>query len=560
MRRPRGSPKGNAAAPLEAGRRPLLTLLPDLALALLLCGLFVAGLVLALSARGLVPGYDAVVYVNAAHSVRTGLVTGNAACFTKVGAAGAVNWTGLPFTNTLDVLLLAGAWGLLDYHLGVLAIHTAYLVLFALLARRLLGGPSALLLVVWAVSHPFFLHQYTSFLSEMKVGMLLALLVLALFHDRVEDHLRPLFWVTVLLLLLRAVDLFFVLPLAAAHAAFSWRRKDRPGSAGAATRSVGLACLVLSPLLAFEMTQAVPYLHRASYTDMAQNWRDMAGVSGTLSLVRSYVDGVAAYNRAFGAGAVLAAAAGALLSLRGDGGRLRSFRGTALGTAVVFAVLGSAQSNNLMIVYWVYALLGAVTVSLLKATFAESRLALLACALVPVAVVQNADGFARSRQALAEARPVMELARGVSTCLAAVESPAVFQNYVGIGPLDPLGLEVGGRTILDWVPVNRVSYQTPLSAHLAALDRANVALIANRNFMWPPFMGLNRRTEELERYVAENSSRLGFVKARHLLFEGDPSRFVDVYTRTSGMTRGPEEDRWRSNASSRAATSNGALP
>jgi hypothetical protein len=505
--------------------------LSGLILAILLAALVSFGLVLALSARGIVPGYDAVSYVNAAQSVHTGLVTGVAACFTKTGAAGAVNWVGLPFTNTLDVLLLALAYGVVDYHLGVLLLHTGYLLLFAHLARRLLGGASALLLFVWAVSHPYFFHQYTNFLSEMKVGMFLALFVVTLFHENVERHVRPLFWITVMLLLLRIADLLFVLPLVLAHAAFVWRRETGFGKAVAATRSVGLACLVLSPLLVYEMTLLVPYLYRASYTDMAQNWRDMSGVASRWGLVESYVSGVGQYNRVFGWSSVLAIIAGTVLSTRDHGRRLTLFRGTALGSLVVFAVLCSAQSNNIMIVYWAYVLLGVVTTSLLRAFLSERHLVLLAFALLPVAFAQNAEGFHRARQALVDARPVRDLAEGLCESLAEVDRPAVFQNYVGIGPLDPLGLEIASRSILDRVPVNQVSYTTPLSAHLAALERANVALIANRNFIWPHYMGLNRRTEELARYVSENASRIGLTRTRRLLFDADPERFIDVYTR-----------------------------
>ena len=508
----------------------LLDVLPDLFLAALLALLIGLGLILATSARGIVPGYDAVEYVRAAQFIHTGLLGEAAAGLTRVGAAVAVTWARLPFTNTLDVLLLGLAYDVADYHLSVVLIHACYLLLFAYLARRLLGRAPALLLLVWATSQTYFLHQFTNFLSEMKVGMFLALFVVALFHDDVESR-WPLFWITVLLLLLRTADLLFVLPLVVAHAAFVWRRADGPRTAVAAAKAVGLACLVLLPLLVHELKGLIPYLYVASYSDMAQNWRDMAGVSGKWDLVMSYVTGVAAYNHAFAVSAALAIAVGAALSLRDSRRRLTLFRGTVVGSLVVFAVLTSAQSNNIMIVYWVYALLGVVAVCLLKALLTERHLALLAYALIPVAIAQNADAFTRANDVLIEALPVQELAESVCKGMAGVSQPSVFQNYAGIGPLDPHGLEIASPTVVGWVPVNSISYNTPLSAYLEALDRANVALIANRNFLWPPYIGINRRTEELARYVGENASKMGLTRARRLVFDADPSRCIDVYTR-----------------------------
>ena len=511
----------------------LLDVLPDLFLAALLALLIGLGLILATSARGIVPGYDAVEYVRTAHFIHAGLLGDAAAGFTRMGAAVAVTWARLPFTNTLDVLLLGLAYDVADYHLSVVLIHACYLLLFAYLARRLLGRAPALLLLVWATSQTYFLHQFTNLLSEMKVGMFLALFVVALFHDDVQSRRWPLFWITVLLLLLRTADLLFILPLVVAHAAFVWRRADGPRTAVAAAKAVGLACLVLLPLLVHELKGLIPYLYLASYSDMAQNWRDMAGVSGKWDLVMSYVTGVAAYNRDFAISAVLAIAVGAALSLRDSRHRLTLFRGTVVGSLVVFAVLTSAQSNNIMIVYWVYALLGVVAVCLLKALLMERHLALLAYALIPVAIAQNANAFSRANDVLIEALPVQELAESVCKGMAGVSQPSVFQNYAGIGPLDPHGLEIASPTVVGWVPVNSISYNTPLSAYLEALDRANVALIANRNFLWPPYIGINRRTEELARYVGENASRMGFTRARRLMFDADPSRFIDVYTRST---------------------------
>jgi hypothetical protein len=63
------------------------------------------------------------------------------------------------------------------------------------------------------------------------------------------------------------------------------------------------------------------------------------------------------------------------------------------------------------------------------------------------------------------------------------------------------------------------------------MESANVAFIANQNFLWPTFMGLNRNTEEIAAFMAARGRSLGFERAERVLFDSDPSRYIDVYTR-----------------------------
>jgi hypothetical protein len=476
---------------------------------------------IAVASNGLVPGYDGLAYLNAALRVNVGFISGDWMLL----------WRGLPFTNTLDVLLLALLYKLVDYHIGIWLIHTAYVVVFFALLRRVLDVTTTALIFLWAISHALFLHQYTQFISEMKVGMFLILFTVYLFHDEKVERARPLFWITILLLLLRVINILFVLPLAAAYAVIRWRKGADWKQVFAGLQPVALALLFLSPLLLAEMWSVIPYMYKASYSDMAQNWRDMAGVTGKWSLLLSYGDNLMLYQRALVIGAMSVIALGLVLHVTPATVRLVQFRNYAVATLVIFGVLMQAQSNNVMLAYWLYMFLGLSALAVVVAVLRPVQVGLVACLLVPVALYVNYSSFKHMNQSIAQQRPTMELANGLAQSIAAVPKPAIFQNYYGIGPLDFQGLEIAANRIVGRPPVNNVSYNTDLSAYLAALEAANVVFIANRNFMWPTFLGVNHKTEAIAREVSVRAEQLGLIRASRLHSDSDAANYIDVYLR-----------------------------
>jgi hypothetical protein len=490
------------------------------------------GLNVAVASKGVVPDYDALAYLNAAMRVHLGLSGGGLENFSQMHKVGVPMWVGLPFTNTLDVLLVALTYKLVDYHVAIWAIHSAYVVLFVHLARRLLGTPSALLLLVWAVSTTYFMHQYTSFISEMKVGMFLCLFIAYLFHDEVSRHLRALCLIVVLLILLRIINLLFIAPLLVVYAVYRWRDPARRGEVVRVMKVVGAAILLLSPLIVFELRHMVPYI-LAIGRHTSENWQDMTGIYSKKDLFNSYATGVWEYNRQFVAGALAVIAAAVLVAMTRRRARLAEAARFLVAFVVVALVLMQANTNNIMVVYWVYILVGLVALGALRAFANRYVMAAIAIALVPVAVWMNYEKFRSTNQALAHRLPIAQLADGIKRAVEPIAKPVMCFNFGGVGPLEPQGLEITlGRTVSFHV-LNAISYVTPLEEYVKGLQGCNIAVIANRNFMWPDFLGVNRQTEAIARYVTENAAKIGFVRAARENFDQDTTRYVDIYVRPS---------------------------
>jgi hypothetical protein len=487
---------------------------------------------IAVGSTSLVPGYDGLAYVNAAMRVHIGFMDGQWSLLSD-RAFDREKWVGLPFTNSLDVLLLALIYRLADFHLGVWLIHTGYLVAFAILARRTLGSLPTALLFAWAVANTFFLQLYTEFVSEMKVGLFLVLFIACLFHPEPRAHRKTLFAATIIVVLLRTIDVLFIVPLVAAYIGVRWLERPRRGEIAGTLKPVALALLVVSPFVAYQLRYVVPYMYAASYTDMARNWKDMAGVSGKWSLFSAYVSGLLSYQRVLVQAGIAAIAIGAVCLLTRLRPRLSSFRDYAIAGIVVLAVLMQAQTTNLMLVYWVYMVIGLAVTALAAALLPSPAVAALALIVAATALHVDYGAFVKINRSLPAARPLMELARAMAAHAAAVEHPVIFQNFAGIGQLDYHGLEVASGTVFGWAPVNNISYEERMAQYLDGLEHASVAFIANRNFLWPPYLGVNHRTEQIAQWVRQHGREHGWVRAARLTYDGHDDRYIDVFVRPS---------------------------
>ena len=485
---------------------------------------------IAIASKGIVPGFDALAYLSSAFRVNLEFTSGGLASLFNLRVDGQP-WPGLPFTNTLDVLLLAMLYNLVDYHVGVWLIHTVYVVVFLVLLRRTLHITTTAVIVLWAISHTFFIHQYTQFISEMKVGMFLILFTVYLFNDTTKKRSSILFWITAVLLLLRVVNILFVLPLAAAYAAIQWRRGARWREIAVGLKPIGLALLILSPLLLFEIQSVFAYLYKASYSDTAQNWKDMAGVDGKWSLFQSYGRNLLLYQHELVVGALAVIAAGVVLHATPAKARLGSFRNYLVASLVVFGVLMQAQSNNVMLVYWPFMFIGLSAIAVLVALLKPALVGLVAVLLVPVAVSINYLSFTSSYRSIAQKIPIMELANGLAHSMAAIDKPVVFQNYFGVGQLDFQGLEIVSNRRVAWPKIDNISYNTELSAYMASMDAANVVFIANRNFMWPNYLGVNHKTAAIAQEVGLRAREMGLTKTTRLYSTTGETDFIDVYLR-----------------------------
>jgi len=480
---------------------------------------------LALRSRGILPDYDALFYIGEAFRLHLGL-TG-----TYV-EPGRIAWLGLGYTNSLDRLLIALMWNLVDVNVAVWIVHTAYFALFAFLLRRLLGAPTALVVTAFTVSQAYFLHQYTHFISEMKVGLFLALFVAYLFHPDASRHRAALFWITVLLVLLRTINVLFVGPICVAFVALRWLDRERRREIVPILVPVVLALVVLSPLLYVEIPNLLYYV-RATSTGTRQNWIDMTGIHDKKELAIAYLGGVRGYNRPLSWAAIAAACAAVFVAFTRKRARLAMVRDAAVASAIVFAVLMQATTTNDQVMFWLFALEALLAGLVLRAIAPPVVIAAAGGLLCAYACVHEYRNFASSYWQIDYDAPINRMQRELTRALQPFHRPQIYQNFGGIGPLDARGVEIPLGRVVGWPHGDQVRYMEGLQPYLDSLAQGNVAFIANRNFIWPDYIGVNRHTEEISRYLDGHAAELGLVRTERILFDGDPDRYIDVYRRAT---------------------------
>lgn len=479
---------------------------------------------------GHIPDYDGLVYVDAAMKVNMGLSGAGRDYFHQ--ATGNVQWVGLPFTNTLNVLVAALLYNLIDYHIILWLLHTAYFVLFVVLLRRILRAPTVLFVVAWVACQPFFLHQYLNFISELEVGLFLTLFVAYLFHEDARRHLWALFTITVLLLLMRAINLAFIAPLVATFTVLRWADRGRRGEIWPVWKAVGLAVLLLSPLLAHEVPWLVYYVRKAG-TLTGRNWQDMTGIYSKMDLAHAYRDDLRIYSWPLSLAALAAFVAALLIQVSPWRARLARTREYAIGAAVVFAVLMTALTNNIMVVFWVFALMGLFVAALLEAYVRPWMVGVAAIGVAVLALGVNHESYRRVNLQLIQRKPLVPVLARLSQAVYDVEDPVICPNYGGVGPIDIYAIEVSQHRKLGYLTVDTTSYSTSTDAYLQSLRGCNLAFVANRNFMWPEYLGINHQTEPVWHFMNENAEKLGFAHADRIEVDGDPTRTIDIYDRPS---------------------------
>jgi len=484
---------------------------------------------LAVGARGIVPDYDGLSYTARALTTYLG-ATG------QLDPAGNAVWNPLHFTNTLDIVLVALLYGVMDYHIAIWVVHTAYVVAFAVLLRRLYDAPTALVIFAWTIANAFLLHQYTDFISEMKVGMFLVLFIAYLFDAQAPRHPWALFAVTVMLLLLRTINLLFVLPLAAVYVALRMLQPARRHEIVAVLKPVVLGIAVLLPVFASVVPRLLDYVHNTT-TRSQQNWLDMSGIHTKWELLVAYRRGMWDYDARLQVLALAVAILAAALALTRSRARLRELRDPAIGALLVFAVLMQASSTNVQVVFWLFALEALLAGLLLRALVPPPVVAIIGSALALYAVTVDFGHLLSHNRATREAAPVAQLGRDMAQVIGNRARPVVFQNFAGVGPLDVLGLQVATGRRLGWPTLDAISYDTPVESFLKALRESNVAFIANRNFVFPTYLGVNRHVEQISKAMAEHGAEWGWIHAAKLTYAADSTAYVDAYLRPAAHVR-----------------------
>jgi hypothetical protein len=195
------------------------------------------------------------------------------------------------------------------------------------------------------------------------------------------------------------------------------------------------------------------------------------------------------------------------------------------------AVLMQAATTNGQVAFWLFALVALLAGLWMRALLPPVVTAAAALVLFAGALAQQYHVFVAAYGRTSPDAPLYRLQREMVHAMDDLQRPQIYSNFGGVGPLDARGLEIPLGRVVGWAHGDQVSYLDSLEPYLDSLKFADVAFIANRNFMWPDYIGVNRHTEELSRYLETNGAAMGWIHASRLLFDGDTGEYIDVYRR-----------------------------
>lgn len=495
-----------------------------------------SGMLLARRSVGTIPNYDALSYVVSALNVH----------FALLGPEGlhplTLSWQSivaslkatLPFTSTLDVLLLALLWDFADLHILVLLLHTAYLAIFLYLVRRYWGNMVAATAFFAIVATPVFFTQYTQFISEMKVGLMVALLLGLLFDLNVDAKPRHIALAAFLLLLARLASLSFIVAFALLWLLRHWRER----------RSVKVWTVIgamLLPLLTVALCLPENFLRQYEYirhhsSEGVKNWQLLTGIHSKLDLLQFYLREVWRYNEIVVALCIFLSVLAAMQGLRRGNAvapRTQVLRTSWLwiGMLAVGVIMMSAAYSNGQIVFWVYAsLVMASCIFVARNSGWLARLQLLVIAAVAAFLLPqrlNAE-FA----GVARYQPLTPVARAIAADIRGMQDPVLYANFFGMGPLDidgialaaarPLGMQNADDLVAftEGIPEDRMS---------AALGASNVLLLNEAAKLWPKYIGVNTLTKQRYDFLRVHAPEHGFTLVNRHFIEGDFKESIEVW-------------------------------
>lgn len=505
--------------------------------------IFCIGALLATLGLKVIPGYDGASYLQMAFVTHQALAS---------SAEAPPLESVLPFTNTLDVLLVGLFWDWAPYNLLVMVIHSAYLVFFWMMLSRVLQPPAAAMLLALSLGTGYLFSQYLNLLSELKIGLLLSLLLVYLFAVDARKVVWSLFWISLLLVFLRLAAFAFLAVIAAIYLVWRWRN-DTPWEK--ARVIAALTTPLILRLALFPGHLAAQYNYLSQHTGQWRHvWQQMSGVHNHWELLGFYGRALLQYNPVF----VFSSSVMVLLALSLLFSHLRTDRSPAaapdaariiaLFCAILglFAVLAVPGNPNINLAYWPFVLLTTGGALVMHLNY-RKLIAPGALAAVPVAIatlVPAIDGQLEKLEIFGKFTP---LALELSEAVSGLNDPAIFQNFAGVAPLDTnagLTITSGKPLILISRNGSNLNGEAPDTAEVEQiLRKADVLLLARENYFWPSFVGINQQTAAFHALAVSMAVDHGFRQRKQVYLPNDPEKSVEVWSK-SPLAPANDFSRW----------------
>lgn len=483
-----------------------------------------------------IPDYDGLMYFDVAKTINGWLFSPSDYRIWNKHANDYVSFW--PISNALSVFIAAIFYNTFNPNLIPTLINTIYLFLFAAYLTKIRSVSYAYTATLLLCSHTLFFRLFTTLTTEFSVGLWIFAFLLTLIsnHERRGVYLAAL---TMLGLLLRTIDVVFILMAVSAYTVIHYALwKDRQ-HIFSALRYVGLSLLLTAPLFFQHYKVAFEYVYNVSFGATAASWKSLGGVADRYDVILQYGNYLSLYNQFVIAAAILIIAFGFY-------SKDISSRSVALVAGVSLSVcfpLLMASSLNIQVVFWVYASLIIIVCELgfpLFHSIAEKRgrLPISYAAVKKLFILFISIGciffLARSWsyevRYLTQQKDISKIAFDISTVLDSEPgTPTIAANYRGVGALDGLGLAWRRKgNYSDGNIEDIYSKNKKPAEYLELKEDTNFFIAAHENYFFAPHFGINDHVKETHRLFSENSSVMGFRKVREISRDG---RSFDIWYR-----------------------------
>ncbi|MES2935161.1 MAG: hypothetical protein V4805_16930 [Pseudomonadota bacterium] len=481
-----------------------------------------------------IPDYDGLTYFNNAKIINSWLF--NHTDFKlKNGDAYVMLW---PITNALSVIIAAVFFRVIDNNLLPTLINSLYIFLFATYLTKIRSATYAYIVTLLLCSHALFFRLFTTLTSEFSVGLWIFAFLLTLVsnHQRREVYLAAL---AIFGLLLRTVDIVFILSATTAYSAIHyslWRDKQHVFKT---LRYIGLVLILTTPIFFEHYKVAFEYIYSASFGRTAAVWKAMAGVTDRFDVTRNYGKFLFLYNP-------MAIPATVLLVVFSLFAKAISNKQVAIIIGIAFSVcfpLLAASSLNIQTVFWIFSALAFISFELgrqiLSNEFSIIRKfnkirALQGNTFFIVISIFCMFFLHRSWRIevpyLKQQKDLSEISFEISSVLnKAPGTPTIASNFHGMGALDVRGLSWKNASNFSYGGVADIYSKNMNSADYLLFDSSiNFFITAHENYFFPTHFGINDRIKETHELFSDRSNVLGFRKITEISKKG---RIFDIWYR-----------------------------
>lgn len=443
-----------------------------------------------------------------------------------------------PISNALTVYIAAIFFNTVDVNVLPVFINSLYLFLFVAYIAKLRSTAYALVVAFLLCGNLLFFRLFTTLTTEFSVGLWIFAFLLSLVS--ISDRRGIFLGVLVVVgLLLRTIDIVFILMSISAYGIvyyLLWREKD---SIVEALRSVCLVLVVTAPFFLKHYIVAFNYVYSVSFGETAESWKSLGGVSNRYDVLIQYVKYLHLYNQLI---------IPLFLLLFGFclffGDIRRKFTILVLGVAFSICLpLFLASSLNVQVVFWVYSSLVFVICEcgflMLQekgewfdrylSKYAAFKNAYVFLAL-SVFLFFGARSWAYEVSYLKQQYDISKISFDIADVLdSAPGAPVIASNFRGVGAIDVLGLSWRKQTAYSYGGIQDIySKNRKPSEYLELAESTNFFIAAQDNYFFAPHFGINSHVAETHRLFSEKSAELGFLKIYQIARSG---RYFDIWYR-----------------------------